>query len=268
MNILNKVFNKIEYKRYSYVNWWSTWMFNLRCFPFKQARHLPVFIYNNVQIKGINEVILDAPHIYKGMIRIGNMPAKAQGKTKWLSIRKVIFHGSCDIWGGTTIEGGGLLEFGDNVVLGEGCKIMCENHIIFHDHIRVGYEVIFMDTDYHYIIDTETHAVHINKAKVEIGEGTWISSTCKIMKGSHLPKNSIVGGGSLVNRDYSAEAPCQIFVGTPAKPVKVGQRRIFNVKVEDELNEYFKTHEDERTKIVDNVGDIDKFCYDNFYRNR
>ena len=268
MNILNKVFNKIEHKRYSYVNWWSTWMFNLRCFPFKQARHLPVFIYNNVQIKGINEVILDAPHIYKGMIRIGNMPAKAQGKTKWLSIRKVIFHGSCDIWGGTTIEGGGLLEFGDNVVLGEGCKIMCENHIIFHDHIRVGYETIFMDTDYHYIIDTETHAVHVNKAKVEIEEGTWISSTCKIMKGSHLPKNSIVGGGSLVNRDYSAEAPCQIFVGTPAKPVKVGQRRIFNVKVEDELNEYFKTHDDERTKIVDSVGDIDKFCYDNFYRNR
>ena len=265
--VLCKVINKIEIKKYSYVNWWKTWLFNLRCFPLKQAVRLPVFIYNNVQIKGICEVVLDAPHIYKGMIQIGNMPAKAYGKTKWLYIKKVIFHGSCDIWGGTVIEGRGTLEFGDNVVLAENCKIMCANHILFHDHTRAGYETIFMDTDFHYIIDTETNKVRRNTATIEIGEGTWISSTCKIMKGTHLPKNSIVGGGSLVNHDFSNEAPCQIFAGSPAKPVKGGKRRIYNVKVETELDEYFMANPDETSKVMD-VDDFDDFCYSNFYRNR
>lgn len=264
---LNKVCNKIGYKTYSYVNWWKTVLFNLRCFPLRQALHLPVYIYNNVQIKTVLEVILDAPHIYRGMIRIGCMPAKAHGKTKWLDIRKVIFHGSCDIWGGTTIEGAGTLEFGDNVMLGESCKIMCMCHMIFHDHIRVGYEATFMDTDYHFIIDTETHVVHRNCAKVEIEEGCWISSNCKIMKGTHLPKNSIVVGGSLVNKDFSAEAPCQMFIGTPAKPVKEGKRRVFNTEVEMDLHDYFEEHPEEKTKVME-VEDMDDFCYSFFYRNR
>lgn len=265
--VLCSVFNKLGAKRYSYVNWWSTCLFNLRCFPLRQALRLPVFIYNNVQVMCVREVILDAPSIYRGMIRIGNMPAKARGKTKWLWIRKVIFHGSCDIWGGTVIEGVGTLEFGDNVVLGENCKVMCEDHIIFHDHVRVGYETIFMDTDYHYLIDTETRTMHRNTAKIEIEEGTWISSTCKIMKGAHLPRNSVVAGGSLVNRDYSSEAACQIFAGTPAKPVKGGRRRVFNTKVEAALNKYFHEHPEEATKVMD-IEDIDDFCYSNFFNNR
>lgn len=87
-----------------------------------------------------------------------------------------------------------------------------------------------MDTDYHYIINTKTNNIYHNKESVIIGEGTWIASTCKIMKGSIIPKNSIISGGSLVNKDFSKEDPCQIYVGVPAKPIKGNSRRVFNVK--------------------------------------
>lgn len=265
--ILRKLLDHWGYNHFSYVSWWRTWAFNLRYFDLKTALKRPVFIYNDTDVFWIGKVVLDAKNIYKGMIRIGYWPMKAHNRTRIAKGGTIIFHGSLDIWGGAIIEGGGTLEFGDNVMLGESSKIMNEERMVFEDHIRVGYDCTFMDTDYHYIIDTQTHKAHRNKGEVVIGEGTWISSTCKIMKGTRLPKNSIVGGGSLVNHDFSAEEPCQIFVGTPAKPVKSNQRRIFNVKVEDELNKYFKEHPEEKSHIVE-VDDIDELCYSNFFRNR
>lgn len=265
--ILNKVLNKWEFRKWSHVSWLSTVLFNLRCFEFKTALKLPIYIYNGVDVISLNKVILDAKDVYRGMIRIGCCPAKAHNHTKLIISGTVIFHGSADIWGGTIIEASRTLEFGENVMLAESCKIMCCHHIVFGNHIRVGYESTFMDTDYHYIISTENHKVRPNKAPVTIGDGTWISSNCKIMKGAVIPPKSIIGGGSLVNKDFSQEAPCQIFVGTPAKPVKGGFRRIFNVKMEDELNSYFAQHPEERSYVVE-ADDLDKLCYTNFFRNR
>ena len=169
--------------------------------------------------------------------------------------------------GGVSIEGAGILEFGANVVLAESVQIVNENRMSFGDCVRVGYQTTLMDTDYHYIIDTREHTVRRNTAPVVIGSGTWISSTCKIMKNTHLPPDSVVGGGSLVNRDYSSEVACQIFVGTPAKPVKNNRRRIFNVKVEAEINRYFRTHPEAEKHTVDFSEDLDTLCLSNFFRD-
>lgn len=169
--------------------------------------------------------------------------------------------------GGVSIEGAGILEFGTNVVLAESVQIVNENRMSFGDCVRVGYQTTLMDTDYHYIIDTRERTIRRNTAPVVIGSGTWISSTCKIMKNTHLPPDSVVGGGSLVNRDYSSESACQIFVGTPAKPVKNNRRRIFNVKVEAEINRYFRTHPEAEKHTVDFSEDLDTLCLSNFFRD-
>lgn len=265
--ILNKLLNYFGIKRFSYINWFATWIFNLRCFDFKTALKLPVYIYNKVDIFYLNKVKIDSSIIYKGMIRIGCSPIKAHDSTRFFYSGTIIFHGSAEIWGGCIIEGDGILEFGNNVVLGESCKVMCCNHIKFNNYIRVGYECTFMDTDFHYVIDTNTNKISHNKETIVIGEGTWIASTCKIMKGSVIPQKSIVGGGSLINKDFSKEQPCQIYVGTPAKPIKGNSRRIFNVKKEDEFNLYFKLHPYEKNYIVE-VENMDELCLQNFFRKR
>lgn len=265
--ILNKLLNYIGVRKFSYINWFATWAFNLRCFDLKTALKLPVYIYNKVDIIYLNKVRIDSPVIYKGMIRIGCSPMKAHNNTKISHSGTIVFYGPVEIWGGCIIEGYGILEFGNNVVLGESCKIMCCNHIKFYNYIRVGYECIFMDTDYHYIINTKTNNIYHNKESVIIGEGTWIASTCKIMKGSIIPKNSIISGGSLVNKDFSKEDPCQIYVGVPAKPIKGNSRRVFNVKKEDEFDLYFKLHPYEKNYIVE-VDNMDELCLQNFFRKR
>lgn len=271
MKLFVKLFNFLGNYKLSHVNWWSTWLFNLRYFPLRTALKLPVFIYNRTKVYNLSTLELETNRIYKGMVRIGCNPVKATGNTKIFFTGKLVIRGSLDIWGGSIIEGTGTLDFGDCVMLGENCRIMCCEHIIFGNYIRVGFDCIFMDTDFHYIIDTQNLQVRRNTALVEVGSGSWISSNCKIMKGTRLPKASIVSGGSMVNKDFSGEQPCTIFVGVPAKPVKHGFRRIFNTKVEDALNEYF--HANPRAmscELVDELttSDLDNFCCSQFFRNR
>ena len=261
---INGILNRWGMRRFTHVDSLATWMFNLRCFDLRTALKRPVFIYNDVQIISLGKVIIDAKDIHKGMIRIGNWPMKAHNKTKINKGGTTIFHGVCEIWGGTIIEGGGILEFGDNTRFGESCKIMCTYHVKIGNNVSVGYETTFMDTDFHYVIDTVSHTVHPNRGEVIVGDGTWISSTCKIMKGSRLPMNSVVSGGSLVNKDFSDEEPCSVFVGTPAKPVKRNKRRIFNKRAEADISRYFNEHPDESTKVLD-VEDIDAFCFSNYF---
>lgn len=261
---INGILNRWAMKRFTHVDSLATWMFNLRCFDLRTALKRPVFIYNDVQIITLGKVIIDAKHIHKGMIRIGNWPVKAHNKTKIHQSGTIIFHGACEIWGGITIQGCGILEFGDNSRIAESCQIMCDKHVKIGNNVSVGYETTFMDTDYHFVIDTVSHTVHPKKGEVIVGDGTWISSTCKIMKGSRLPMNSVVSGGSLVNKDFSDEEPCTVFVGTPAKPVKRNKRRIFNKKAEADISRYFNEHPDEKTKVLD-VEDIDAFCVSNFF---
>ena len=261
---INGRLNRLARKRWSHIDRLGTLFFNLRCFDLRTALKCPVSIYNHVDVIRINKVIIDAPSVSRGMIRIGNWPLKAHNNTKLHLSGTIIFHGQAEIWGGCILEGGGILELGDNTRLAESCKVMCAKHIKIGDNVAVGYETTIMDTDYHFVLDTQTHTVHPNTAEVLIGDGTWISSTCKIMKGTILPPNSVVSGGSLVNHDFSSEDPCQVYVGTPAKPVKKYRRRIFNKKIELEITKYFNEHPSEKTLKID-AEDLNDLCYSFFY---
>lgn len=263
--ILNRILNKTGAKRYSHVAWIKTWIFNLRCFDFKTAKKLPIFIYNNVDVFHVGKIEIDSPNIYRGMIRIGNFPSKAHNKFKWRHHGTTIFHGAAELDGGCIVEGDGLLEFGDRVAIGESCEIMCCEHVKFCDHVTVGFETVIMDTNWHYTINTETNTVRRKKADVIIGEGTWISSACRLLKGTVIPPNSVIAGGSWVGKDFSGEAPCQIFAGSPAKPVKGNTRRVVNKKSEREIDMWFEQNPQEKSHKLE-VEDMDKFCWDHYFR--
>ena len=262
---LNRLFNGIGRWRFCHVCPVKTLLFNLRSFDLKTALKFPVYIYNNTEIFWLGKVVIDAERIERGMVRIGHWATRGRNPTKICRRGMTVFHGNVTIQGGTILEGGGTLEFGDSVVIGSGCLLTCERHMVFGDHVRVGYNTMFMDTDYHYVIDTETRKVHPTSADVVIGAGSWVASYCRVMKGAHLPKNSVVAGGSLLNKDFSAEAPCQIYVGTPAKPVKGNRRRVHNMKLQGELDKFFGEHPEATSHVVSGDGDLDEICFSNFW---
>lgn len=262
--MIKRLFRKLLYSSTGEIDWVKTILINVKCLGLKEGLKLPIFIYQHTDIIDLNCLYIKS-EIMRGMVKIGSWRMKSHGNTRLRISGTLIFHGPCEITGGCFIEveKNGTLEIGKNVKIGESCKIMCANSIILEDYVRFGYEVTLMDTDYHYILDIGKLSTKRNVGIVKIGKSTWISSNVKVMKNSIIPNASIVVGGSLVNKDYSNTEPNTIFVGTPAKPVKNGMRRIINTKVEQRLNDYFSTHPNIHEYCFDNILDIDKFCNEN-----
>lgn len=267
MNLIKKLFRLGLYSSTGKVDWIKTILFNYKCFDFKIAKQLPIFIYNNTDIFALNQVELECNHITRGMIKIGSWQMKSKGNTKLRVEGKLCFHGPCEITGGNCIEveRNGILSIGKYVKLGESSKIMCANNITLEDGVRLGYETTVMDTDYHYILDIPSMTTRKNVGSVKISKYTWISSNCKVMKNVTIPEHCIVVGGSLVNKDYSNVEPNTIFVGTPAKPVRSGARRIYNIKEEKFLNKHFKENGNEDVYCFSDIQDVDSFTDSNLF---
>lgn len=104
----------------------------------------------------------------------------------------------------TTIEGG-------HIAATEGEKISIGNDCMFSGGIQI------RNGDSHPIFDLLSKE-RINYArKVVIGEHVWLGADVKILKGSIIQDNSIVGSGSIVTGILDSNS---IYAGVPVKKVK------------------------------------------------
>lgn len=116
-----------------------------------------------------------------------------------------------------------------------------------------------MDTNFHYIINTDNGITTYPKEKIMIGKWSWVGNHTTIQKGTILPDYTIVGSNSLLNKDYSQVPSYSLMGGAPAKFIKTGLRRVFNVKSEKMLNDWFeKNSMSEKYKYIGD--DVNVFC--------
>lgn len=99
----------------------------------------------------------------------------------------------------TVITASGEVEIEDSVMIGYGCKILSQNHII--------------PSDLSVPIRFSGHS----KNKVVIKKGSWIASNVIIMPGVTVGEGAVIGAGSIVTKDVE---PYSIYVGNPAKKIK------------------------------------------------
>lgn len=92
----------------------------------------------------------------------------------------------------------GLVEIGDNVILGPNVSIFSENHVFSNPELPVS-------------VQGET------RKGVTIENGVWIGTRAVVLDGVTVGKNSIVAAGSVVNKDVP---PYSIVGGIPAKIIK------------------------------------------------
>jgi hypothetical protein len=73
MNIINKIFGKLEFIVNSrHVNWLTTLYFNFRTMPFSVACKLPVYIYGwNTKIVSLSGTVSFDCTPKRGMVKIG-----------------------------------------------------------------------------------------------------------------------------------------------------------------------------------------------------
>lgn len=86
------------------------------------------------------------------------------------------------------------------------------------DNTYIARDVLIRTSDGHTIINAETKEALNPPKNVTIEEHAWIGSRAVLLKGTHIPKNSIVGACALVTKGFDEENV--IIAGQPAKIIK------------------------------------------------
>jgi acetyltransferase-like isoleucine patch superfamily enzyme len=188
---------------------WSI-VFNFHYLPFRQARKLPVIFYVRptfLSLKG--KVILDTPTVYFNMIRFGKCkaPMVSYKSFRWKNEGTVFFCGRLELshHAFVSCEHNGILKFGDSNRINFGCRIITDKEIVFGNKVRVSWDCIFIDTDFHPLIDTLRGKPLKISQPIRIDYGCWIGHNCIVSKGVRLPKNTTVCAGSIVKGRFAKE---------------------------------------------------------------
>ena len=109
-----------------------------------------------------------------------------------------------------------LLKIGNNVRIGEACRIGCSFEVIIEDNVLFAPNVHISDRDHNYSDITKpiNEQPIITKGAVRIGEGSWLGLGCQIYSGVTIGKHCVVGGGSIVT--HSVPDFC-VVAGNPAR---------------------------------------------------
>lgn len=210
---------------------WLSYVFNIprsfyfcmHYFPFATAVKIPIFVSDKVWIKNLKgNLIIDAPGVYFGMIKLGFGEVEILDRKKERSIfdckGTIIFRGYTGIGHGfrISVNSSGVLEFGENFCMTAGSTIICHDNIVFGKDNLMSWECLIMDTDYHKIFQ-DGELINSNK-QIKIGNHVWMGARVIVLKGICIPDNCVIAAGSNVVKTYNEEA-C-VIAGNPAKVVK------------------------------------------------
>ena len=130
-------------------------------------------------------------------------------------------------------------------------RIWCVKRIVIGDWFRTSWEVQLVDSIFHYMVDDKGITTPCG-GEIIIGNQCWIGNRATINKGTKLTDKSIVGSGSLVNKDFTQYGEGSIIGGMPAKFIRSGYRRLFNGKKQMEIDRFFREHPEEKEFFVGN----------------
>ncbi len=228
MNIVKKVWNR---RKDCYYLIHSIY-FNFHYLPFKQAIKLPILLYKPKLVKTKGKITIDAPNIKFGMIRLGFRLVSIypnNGITWENHGGNVVFNGNCKIGNNSFISIGktGNLKFGHDFLVGTSIKIISYVNISFGISTRVGWECIFMDSNFHPLKNIETGKKKKASGPIEIGDYNWFGTRTTVMHSVVTPVRCIFGLNSIITRGTQFESYC-VHGGNPVKVLTRGVLRDLN----------------------------------------
>ena len=143
------------------------------------------------------------------------------------------FYGRCSIGNNSfiSVNKNGRLQIGADFCCTSSLKLASHCGIKFGSKVSVGWENLFMDTDFHRIKSVDGNRIQ-PYGEIVIGDECWLGAKCVIMKNTHLPNHTIVASSSLLNKSYDC-AEKSLLAGQPARVVKTGVYRDF---ADDKIN--------------------------------
>lgn len=234
MKLLSKIWNG----RFFFFSLPITIYFNFRNFPLKQAVKLPVWLYRP-KIFGKGEYRIEGP-VSTGMIRFG-FPMVSVFREKGAVLEnkgKVIFKGETLLGGGSGIAVGenGTLVFGDKFCNQTGGKIICYHNVNFGKKVRIGWNSIVCDTDFHSMKSEDGSSYTKGYGPITIGDEVWVGSYCKIYKNTVIPTRCTVASGMTLTKKLECRPYSLIYPGGGVKIKYTGLYR----DMEDDKIDYKK----------------------------
>lgn len=127
------------------------------------------------------------------------------------------------IGSGSIIESGAIINNGiGDIVIGDNSMITCRAMIlapaIIGNNVVVGIssQVLGLTHDFN-DISLSVKEQSVSGTQVTIKDGAWIGGNCCILQGVTIGEHSLVGAGSVVNKDVP---PYSVAVGNPARVIK------------------------------------------------
>jgi acetyltransferase-like isoleucine patch superfamily enzyme len=203
----------------------KTLRFNLAYLPFTQALFLPIVVCHRVHFDRLGGTVRVPARCRPGTIRLGfgevGIFDRERRRSVWHVEGDVVFQGRACLGHGTSIsvDSGGVLTFGDGLLITAESAIVCRKAITFGNDVLVSWDVQVMDTDWHSVTDLEGTVLNPD-SEILVGNHVWIGSRVLLMKGVRISRDSIVAAGSVVTcGTYHANV---ILAGVPAREIRQG----------------------------------------------
>jgi len=132
---------------------------------------------------------------------------------------KIIFYGMANIGASSKLSVGkdGILLLGNNFTITGESSIVCYKKISFGENCLVSWDCLFMDTDFHKILDVNNVVLN-EPEQIIIRNKVWIGCKCLVLKGANIKNGSIIGANSTVLNELENEN--SIYAGNPIKCIK------------------------------------------------
>ena len=187
----------------------ATLYFNLKFLPIKQAYKLPILLYKPTFIKLKGRIRIESSIVKFGMIQLGR-PCVPMYPNNGIIIEnyggEILFMGKCVVGNNSFISIGkrGKLVIGDNFIASTTLRIVCWHKISFMKNIRVGWDCLFMDYDFHSMTKLPSLDHTKGYAEIIIGENNWFCSFCRIYKRTRTPDFCTISSNSILSDNYTA----------------------------------------------------------------
>lgn len=193
----------LKVKDLLYVSVINTIRMNFSYFGWKGIFFPVIVASKNLKIKKLSgKVFTKKARI--GSIKIGfgsvGIIDEKYRRSLWENTGTITFEGNADLCVGIKIACHGDLIFGDSCRFNGNSDIICFDKIKFGNNCLVSWECLFMDTDFHNIFDIDTK-LKVNENKpILIDDDVWIGCRSTILKGAHIPCQSVVAACSTVTK--------------------------------------------------------------------
>lgn len=144
-----------------------------------------------------------------GAVRIGfghvGIVDNKNCRALWENGGNIVFLGEAHLGPGTKIVNTGELRFGADFCINAATEVICYKRISFGSDVLISWDCLIMDSDLHPVFTIESDRRVNADEPIEVGDHVWIGCRSIILKGSSIPKNSIVAAGSIICKKYGNE---------------------------------------------------------------